>query len=496
MTEGDDDRVPKPPLTEDEAAETDAASAVEEQLPPLPDAQTLCQPCRQIELPERGGCVSAAKAIRMAMDGTSLTSETSRIARSQNQTKSGQGSEQLTATTTEVAEAEIIAGSQPLLVMVCVKNYGATPALVMPTEFTDTRKTKGITLRESLFPLPGSSGKGNVMLVKFVRGSLVWTSGSIGPIVNFETTQACLLNPEQSIQECETTGGFSVEYRFPLGTLNVVANTLWSQLEALAPKLHELPEGGCIPYMVKRDSALGPTLAFEIRGAADALASASSAATSTSKERLVKCAIPGCNAEYAAGLARQHAAYHIRCTPQLVSHLQLPCLLCAAHEQLQYSAHTDSAPGCCAWIEKTGAPRTTCKEVGEVKYSMGWAARSSASMPSTNRLLNCPECPEKPIPFCCSSYNMASHWSKAHTGLTMPQKLLETIAVTDMEATGVTSLGKSMSKNTRKRDAKKRSAEAQASTAKQARVAEEDAASQAALRGRGHRSGTAAHRAQ
>jgi len=489
VTEGDDDRAPKPPLTEDEAAATDAASTVEEQLPPLPDAQTLCQPCRQIELPERGGCVSAATAIRMAMDGTSLTSETSRIARSQNQAKSGQGSEQLTATTTEVAEAEIIAGSQPLLVMVRVRNYGATPALVMPTEFTDTRKTKGVTLRESLFSMPGSSGKGNVMLVKLVRGSLVWKSGSIGPIVNFETMQACLLNPEQSIQECETTGGFSVEYRFPLGTLNAVANTLWSQLEASAPKLHELPEGGCIPYMVKRDSALEPTLAFEIRGAADALASTSSAAASTSNERLVKCAISGCNAEYAAGLARQHAAYHIRCTPELLSHLQLPCLLCAAHEQLQYSAHTDSAPGCCAWIEKGGVPRTTCKEVGEVKYSMGWAARSSNNQPSTNRLLNCPECPDKPLPFCCSSYNMTSHWGKAHAGLTMPQKLLEAIAVSDMEVAGVTSLGKSLSKNTRKRDEKRKmAAAAEASAAKQARVAEEDAASQAALSGRGQRS--------
>lgn len=74
VTEGDDDRAPKPPLTEEEEAEADTASAVEEQLPPPPDAQALCQPCRRIELPERGGCVSAATAVRMAMDGTSLTS--------------------------------------------------------------------------------------------------------------------------------------------------------------------------------------------------------------------------------------------------------------------------------------------------------------------------------------------------------------------------------------------------------------------------------------
>ena len=61
-------------LREEEEAEADTASAVEEQLPPPPDAQALCQPCRRIELPERGGCVSAATAVRMAMDGTSLTS--------------------------------------------------------------------------------------------------------------------------------------------------------------------------------------------------------------------------------------------------------------------------------------------------------------------------------------------------------------------------------------------------------------------------------------
>ena len=165
------------------------------------------------------------------------------------------------------------------------------------------------------------------------------------------------------------------------------------------------------------------------------------------------------------------------------------CLLCAAHEQLQYSGHTDSAPGCCAWIEKGGAPRTTCKEVGEVKYATGWAARSSGNQPSTNRLLICPECPDKPLPFCCSSYNMTSHWSKAHAGLTMPQKLLEAIAVSDMEVAGVTSLGKSLSKNTRKRDEKRKMAAAtEASAAKQARVAEKDAASQAALSGRGQRS--------
>ena len=50
-------------------------------------------------------------------------------------------------------------------------------------------------------------------------------------------------------------------------------------------------------------------------------------------------------------------------------------------------------------------------------------------------------------------------------------------------------LGKSMSKSTRKRDGKRKEAEAEASTAKQARVAEEDAASQAALLGRGQRNG-------
>ena len=133
--------------------------------------------------------------------------------------------------------------------------------------------------------------------------------------------------------------------------LNVVANTLWSQLEGANPtalKLLELPEGGCIPYMVTRDSALGPTLAFEIRGEAGALASASSAAASKSKERLVKCAIPSCNAEYTAGLARQHAAYHIRCTPDLVlSHLQLPCLLCAGSCSTRPTPilHRAAAPG-------------------------------------------------------------------------------------------------------------------------------------------------------
>ena len=76
-----------------------------------------------------------------------------------------------------------------------------------------------------------------------------------------------------------------------------------------------------------------------------------------------------------------------------------------------------------------------------MKYATGWAARSSGNQPSTNRLLNCQECPEKPLPFCCSSYNMTSHWSKAHAGLTMPQELLETIAVSDIEAAGVMSLG-------------------------------------------------------
>jgi hypothetical protein len=84
---------------------------------------------------------------------------------------------------------------------------------------------------------------------------------------------------------------------------------------------------------------------------------------------------------------------------------------------------------------------------------------------------------------------MTSHWGKAHAGLTMPQKLLEAIAVSDMEVAGVTGLGKSLSKNTRKRDEKRKmAAVAEASAAKQARVAEEDAASQAALSGRGQRS--------
>ena len=54
----------------------------------------------------------------------------------------------------------------------------------------------------------------------------------------------------------------------------------------------------------------------------------------------------------------------------------------------------------------------------------------------------------------------------------MPQKLLEAIAVSDMEVAGVTSLGKSLSKNTRKREGKRKmAAAAEASAAKQARVA-------------------------
>ena len=159
----------------------------------------------------------------------------------------------------------------------------------------------------------------------------------------------------------------------------------------------------------------------------------------------MKCAVSGCAAEVPANEMRQHAAWHIKVKPESVAALEMPCGLCAAHEQVQYSASGDTL-GCSVWLEndnvkrKATIPRGHCKVVGELKYRQADAIKSTKQSPSSNHVLACPACPVKPMKQYFWSYNMLKHWARAHKGVQMPPELLQVITLADAEQTGLQKL--------------------------------------------------------
>ena len=119
------------------------------------------------------------------------------------------------------------------------------------------------------------------------------------------------------------------------------------------------------------DFNLGTITAFNLAGGAEALQPSATAEAAAAITRLVKCVVPGCTVEVPANEMRQHSACHIKVQPASVAALVMPCGLCAAHTQVQYSA--GDALGCSVWLEyedvkrKATIPRGQCKVVGELK---------------------------------------------------------------------------------------------------------------------------------
>mmetsp|Transcript_27726 Transcript_27726/g.98786 ORF Transcript_27726/g.98786 Transcript_27726/m.98786 type:complete len:180 (+) Transcript_27726:658-1197(+) len=125
---------------------------------------------------------------------------------------------------------------------------------------------------------------------------------------------------------------------------------------------------------------------------------------------------------------RQHAAYHLQHDP-LALH-PAPCGLCGVHSAVQYGGED---LGCAAWLEKkagTFKPHHICKVGGAVSYSHGCAKKYSKGQPSTNHLIQCPECPLKPMLQYFWKYRcMQEHWERMHATITMPASLVADLQI-------------------------------------------------------------------
>ena len=432
----DEEKPAAPALTPEEAGDAETTVAFEETLPAVPrsqlDEEVRCLPCKITDMPS-GGSVLPSLALRVAMDGLSKKSESSRIARSQGGEKSG---ESVTCFKSEACE-EILAGSCACIGVVLVTGLSVTPAVIMPESFSYLKngaKMSGASISTEDFNVPGSMLTGHVMLLKPHGTKLQWRSGGYGPKVTLECVHAVALNPDVEILPRVEGQALGCLYTFDVSDVSDTAKCLWSEVQPTKPNLASLPAGGCLPYQAHMggDPNLGTITAFNLAGGAEALQPSATAEAKAAITRLIKCAVSGCAAEVPANEMRQHAAWHIKVKPESVGALEMPCGLCAAYEQVQYSASGD-ALGCSVWLDreeiksKATIPRGRCKVVGELKYRQADAIKSTKQSPSSNHILACPACPVKPMKQYFWSYNMTKHWARAHKGVQMPPELLEVI---------------------------------------------------------------------
>ena len=158
------------------------------------------------------------------MDGLSKKAETSRISRSTGREKSG---EEVTVVNSEAAGEELLADASPCMVLLLVKGFGVTPAVIMPETFSfqkDGAKISQSSIPIELFDVPGSMVTGHVMMLKPQSHKLQWQSGSHGPRVTAECVHAVALNPDVSILPSpRDDGALSSLYTFDVSSMSVTA---------------------------------------------------------------------------------------------------------------------------------------------------------------------------------------------------------------------------------------------------------------------------------
>jgi hypothetical protein len=150
--------------------------------------------------------------------------------------------------------------------------------------------------------------------------------------------------------------------------------------------------------------------------------------------RLVSCGFGGCDEKFPAASIRQHVAYHLLHDDkaQLVS----PCGLCGVNPQAQYG---NPDLGCSVWLAKdpkgtTLKPHHICRVVGHVEYSNSCAKKFSQGQPSTNHLIACPQCPQRPMQqFFWKYRGMKEHFDRAHASFAMPSDLKQLLEIEDKE---------------------------------------------------------------
>jgi hypothetical protein len=175
-----------------------------------------------------------------------------------------------------------------------------------------------------------------------------------------------------------------------------------------------------------------------------------------SNMRRIPCAFDGCEERFDAASMRQHVGYHLLHDSKAV--LRAPCGLCGVHPASHFG---DETLGCSAWLEKKGPtlkPHHRCKVVGQIVYSHACAKKFTKGAPSTNHLIQCPECPPKPMMRYFWKYRcMRAHWEASHPSITMPASLVADLKITDAERDGLlkfkTPTTKSKAKKRRRNDA-------------------------------------------
>ena len=96
-------------------------------------------------------------------------------------------------------------------------------------------------------------------------------------------------------------------------------------------------------------------------------------------------------------------------------------------------AHTRAGSLIVGGKRKATVPRTRCKVYGEVPYRQASACKSSKAAPATNHIVACPVCPSSPMKQYFWSYNMPTHWRRAHSQQPMPPALCQEIEVSTEE---------------------------------------------------------------
>ena len=220
----------------------------------------------------------------------------------------------------------------------------------------------------------------------------------------------------------------------PVADLNSAATLLYANDKSTPAEerstLASVKAGATLPYL---DAENNPLVLVDLDGDDDFLPTSSSKKLSSRENsRLVTCGFDGCGEKFQAAQMRQHAAYHLLHDPAATN--EMPCGLCGVKTQGQYGSES---VGCSAWLEKvrkTMKPRGVCKVVGQVDYSHACAQKFSKGQPSTNHLIKCPECPEKPMPQYFWKYRgMMNHWKRFHSTVTMPESLATVLKITDEE---------------------------------------------------------------
>ena len=130
--------------------------------------------------------------------------------------------------------------------------------------------------------------------------------------------------------------------------------------------------------------------------------------------------------------------FHLLHEPQRVP-ATYPCGFCGS-ESAQFSSDLSQLSGCAVWLSR-GQPKMHCKLVGDVKYSIASAAKSSKAAPCTNRPMLCPQCPVKPG-VVHWKLNMRKHWQCAHSsGVPFPADFAAQLETADQERAWTLTVG-------------------------------------------------------